>query len=122
MAKMPSSVTLRLQIEAVLTNRIPSALTPPLRIIRPVISTGIASVDELLTGGLPLGAITEIIGPECSGRTAFALSFLTQIVSEEKVCAWVDVTDSLHPESAAAAGIDLARLLWVRCGVSSAKP
>ncbi len=37
-----------------------------------------------------------------------------------KVCAWVDVSDALHPESAAAVGVDLTRLLWVRCGVSPA--
>jgi hypothetical protein len=35
----------------------------------------------------------------------------------EKVCAWIDVSNTLHPESAAAAGIDLSRLLWVRCGI-----
>ncbi len=35
-----------------------------------------------------------------------------------KVCAWVDVSDTLHPESAAAMGVDLSRLLWVRCGAS----
>jgi hypothetical protein len=34
-----------------------------------------------------------------------------------KVCAWVDVSNALHPESAAASGVDLSRLLWVRCGV-----
>jgi hypothetical protein len=34
-----------------------------------------------------------------------------------KVCAWIDVSNSLHPESAAAVGMDLSRLLWVRCGV-----
>ena len=33
-----------------------------------------------------------------------------------KVCAWVDVSDTLHPESAAAIGVDLSRLLWIRCG------
>src|SRR6202034_2357179 len=31
---------------------------------------------------------------------------------------WVDVSDALHPESAAANGVDLSRLLWVRCGSS----
>lgn len=118
---MPSAATLRLQIESALAQRIPSALTPLPRIVRPVVPTGIEAVDDLLHGGLPLGAITEIAGPECSGRTALTLSFLTQITSEGKVCAWIDVADSLHPESAAAAGLDLARLLWVRCGVSSTK-
>jgi hypothetical protein len=38
----------------------------------------------------------------------------------EKVCAWIDVSDTLDPESAAAVGVDLSRLLWVRCGVQIA--
>ncbi|MGA8938689.1 MAG: recombinase RecA [Acidobacteriaceae bacterium] len=117
---MSSSATLRRQIEATLTNRIPSALTPVPRTIRPVATSGIQTVDELLDGGLPLGAITEIVGPECSGRTSFALSFLARMTQAEKVCAWIDVSDSLDPESAATAGIDMSRLLWVRCGVSAA--
>ena len=66
---MLPAATLRRQIEASLANRIPSALTPRLRTIRPVAPTGIQVVDELLKGGLPLGAITEIVGPVCSGRT-----------------------------------------------------
>jgi recombination protein RecA len=118
---MLASATLRIQIESVLADRIPSALTPVPRIVRPVVPTGIEAMDDLLHGGWPLGAITEVVGHECSGRTALALSFLTQITREGKVCAWIDVTDSLHPESAAAVGIDLARLLWVRCGVSSTR-
>jgi RecA/RadA recombinase len=108
---------LRSQIEQSLADRIPSALTPVHRSLRPVAPTGIAVLDQLLHGGLPLGAITELVGPECSGRTSLALSFLAQIANEGKVCAWIDVSNSLHPESAAAAGIDLTRLLWVRCGV-----
>jgi len=36
-----------------------------------------------------------------------------------KVCAWVDISNAMHPESAAAAGVDLSRLLWIRCGVST---
>src|SRR3984957_1854704 len=113
---MSSAATLRHQIEAKLANRIPSALTPAPRTIRPVAATGIQTVDELLEGGLPLGAITEIVGPECSGRTSFALSFLAQMTQAEKVCAWIDVSDTLDPESAAAGGVDLSRFLWVRCG------
>ncbi len=80
-------------------------------------STGIECVDRVLEGGLPIGVLTEMIGPECSGRTA--LSFVAQITRSERVCAWVDVSNTLHPESAAATGIDLSRLLWIRCGVSS---
>ena len=117
---MSSAAMLRRQIEATLANRIPSALTPPPKTIRPVAATGIQAVDELLEGGLPLGAITELVGPECSGRTSFALSFLAQMTQAEKVCAWIDVSDTLDPESAAAVGVDLSRLLWVRCGVQTA--
>ena len=114
---MPTATILRRQIESALASRFPSALTPVPRTIRPVAATGIPSVDELLDGGLPLGAITEIVGPECSGRTSFALSFIAGMTQAEKVCAWIDVSDSFDPESAAAAGVALSHLLWVRCGV-----
>ena len=115
---MASAFALRAQIEAVLADRIPSALTPAPRILRPVAPTGIGTVDEVLEGGLPVGALTEMIGAECSGRTALALSFVAHVTKSEKVCAWVDVSNALSPESAAAAGVDLLRLLWVRCGVA----
>ena len=75
-------------------------------------------VDQLLQGGFPLGAITELVGPECSGRTSLALTFVAGLTQAGKVCAWVDVSDALHPASAAALGVDLSRLLWIRCGVS----
>jgi recombination protein RecA len=117
---MPSASTLRVQIEATLANRIPSALTPLSRIVRPVSPSGISAVDDLLEGGLPLGAITEITGAESSGRTSFALSFIAQITRAQRVCAWIDVSDVLNPESAAAVGVELKRLLWVRCGVQAA--
>src|SRR3981189_884281 len=114
---MPTTLALRQQIEAALAHRIPSALTPAPRLLRPVASTGIPAVDELREGGLPLGAITEMVGPECSGRTSLALSFVSQMTQAGKVCAWIDVSNALDSESAAATGVDLSRLLWVRCGV-----
>ena len=117
---MPTASAIRLQLESALARKIPSALTPAPRIIRRVSPTGISEIDALLDGGFPVGAITEMIGPEASGRTAVALSFLRHLVHAGRVCAWVDVSDSLSPESASAAGIDLARVLWVRCGVSKA--
>jgi len=117
---MPSVTAIRRQVEAGLANRIPSALMPAPKIVRETAATGICSVDELLRGGLPVGAISEIVGPECSGRTSLALSFVAQMTEVGKVCAWVDVSDSLHPESAAAIGVNLSRLLWVRCGVADA--
>jgi recombination protein RecA len=117
---MVAASTLRRQIEATLSNRVPSALTPRSRTTRQVAATGLQGVDELLEGGLPLGAITEIVGPACSGHTSFALSFLAGLTQATKVCAWIDVSDELDPDSAAAAGVELSRLLWVRCGVTAA--
>jgi recombination protein RecA len=117
---MPSAATIRLQIEAALAHRIPSALTPAQKAIYPVAPTGVPEVDGLLEGGLPVGAITEMVGPESSGRTAVALSFLSHLTRAGRVCAWVDVSDTFSPESAAAAGVELSRLLWARCGVSRA--
>lgn len=80
-------------------------------------ATGIQCLDELLVGGVPLGVITEVAGPECSGRTSFALSVLAGMTQASKVCAWIDVSDGLDLESAAAVGVELSRLLWVRCGL-----
>ena len=123
---MSSAAALRSQLEAALADRIPSALTPAAKTVRQVVPTGVAALDTLLDGGLPVGALTEIIGAECSGRTTVALSFLAQITKTERVCAWIDVSNALSPESAAASGIPLKRLLWVRCGVQpstrTAKP
>jgi recombination protein RecA len=116
---MPSAHLLRQQIEAALANRIPSALTPAPRVVRPTAPTGIPALDDALGGGLPIGAITELAGPECSGRTSLALSFIAGLTQAARVCAWVDVSDALHPESAAAIGVDLHRLLWIRCGPQS---
>jgi recombination protein RecA len=117
---MPAASAIRLQIESALAARIPSALTPAPKIVRPVLPTGIAALDEVLRGGLPVGALTELVGPECSGRTSVALKFVAGLTQAGRVCAWIDVTNALDPASAAAAGVDLERLLWVRCG--AAKP
>ncbi len=118
---MPSAATIRLQIEAALARKIPSALTPMQKTVRPFAPTGVAEVDALLGGGLPVGAITEMVGAESSGRTSLALSFLAGITRIGSVAAWIDISNSLDPESAAAAGVDLPRLLWVRCGASASK-
>jgi RecA/RadA recombinase len=83
----PTSSAIRLQIESALAQKIPSALTPAPKIVRPVAATGIASLDEVLKGGLPVGAVSELVGPECSGRTSVALSFLSRMTQAAKVCA-----------------------------------
>jgi hypothetical protein len=113
---MTSASAIRLQIETALAQKIPAALTPAARLVRAVEATGIPQLDEVLKGGFPVGAISELVGPECSGRTSMALSFLARITQTAKVCAWIDVSNAFDPISAAAAGVDLSRLLWVRCG------
>jgi hypothetical protein len=81
------------------------------------IETGIPEVDELILG-IPRGAITEICGPASSGRTSLLHSILASTTARGEVCALVDATDSFDPASAASAGADLDRVLWVRCADS----
>lgn len=78
--------------------------------------TGIVEVDKLLGGGLPRSSLVELCGPSSSGRTGLCFSLLASATRQQQACAYVDVSDSLDPVSVAAAGLDLERLLWVRCG------
>jgi hypothetical protein len=78
------------------------------------IPTGVPQFDSVL-GGLPRGVVTEIAGHPSSGRTSLMLSALASATESEEVCAFVDATDSFDVVSANAAGIELDRLLWVRC-------
>lgn len=98
-----------------------ASVTPASRLeIRPapeMVSSGIAALDAL-TGGLPRGCLTEICGNASSGRTSLLLAALAAATRRGEFCALVDATDALDPQSAAASGIMLDRLLWVRCGES----
>ena len=80
-----------------------------------MVSSGIFEIDGL-TGGLPRGCLSEICGPASSGRTSALLAALAAATRREEVCVLVDTTDAFDPVSAAAAGVDFERLLWVRCG------
>ncbi len=113
---MNTSAAVRKEIEGALYRRVPGALSPQIRAERVRFLTGIRGVDVVARGGFPVGAITEVVGAESSGRTTLAASFTARRTAEGQVLAWVDVTDALDPESMAAAGVDLERMLWVRCG------
>jgi hypothetical protein len=123
---MPSATALRIEIERALERRFPAALTPVPRTVCETAATGIPEVDALLGGGLPVGAISEVTGPKSSGRTGLANSFIAQQTQEDRVCAWIDAGDAFDPESAAAIGVSLRQLLWVRCqsarGPAKGKP
>jgi recombination protein RecA len=78
--------------------------------------TGVLELDEKLGGGFPRGSIVELCGSASSGRTSLTFSLLAKATAQQETCAIVDVSDSLDPLSLAAAGVDLQRILWVRCG------
>ena len=78
--------------------------------------SGVAELDAVLGGGFPRGSLVELCGPASSGRTSLAFSLLAQATERQEACAFVDVSDSLDPISLAAAGVELLRLLWIRCG------
>src|SRR5256886_5383248 len=78
--------------------------------------SGVMELDAVLGGGFPRGSLVELYGPASSGRTSLAFSLLAEATERQQACAFVDVADSLDPLSLAAAGVELPRLLWIRCG------
>jgi hypothetical protein len=117
---MPSVATLRARIESSLGEHLTSTLLLRQRAAPLTVSTGLAALDAL-TGGLPRGALSEITGPASSGRTGVMLAALAQATGRREVCALVDASDSFDPASAVATGVDIERLLWVRCSERSHK-
>lgn len=73
------------------------------------------ALQGLFPGGMARGAITEVSGRRSSGRTSIGLHILAQATSRGEVCAVVDLDDNFHPASATAAGVELSRVIWVRC-------
>jgi len=82
----------------------PSALAP----------LDIAAVDGCLLGGIPRGQLSELSGPCSSGRTTFLLQLISAATRRGEIAAFVDTFDRLDVASAAAAGVDLDRFLWIR--------
>jgi recA bacterial DNA recombination protein len=113
---MPVNIALR-ELESALTSRFGPAVRFREKPGLEVISTGIPAVDSII-GGIPRGAITEIFGSRSSGRTTLAVSILAEATTRQEICALVDCNDSLDPTSASAAGVDLNRLLWIRCAAN----
>jgi hypothetical protein len=72
-------------------------------------------VDELLGGGFPRGAVSEISGNQSSNRTALTVSILAHAFDAGECCAWIDAGGTFDPESAAEAGLRLEQLLWINC-------
>jgi hypothetical protein len=118
---MAAAHAIRLQIETKLAQRVPAALTLKIKHAPELFAMGVTAVDEMLGGGVPRGCITEVSGAASTGKTSFALSTIASITQLGNACAWVDVNDALSPEAAAAAGVELGRLLWLRMSAERGK-
>ena len=105
------------ELQAEIAGRFGDAFRIHEKAVVETLSTGVAEIDAL-TGGLPRGAITELFGPASSGRTSLVYSLLAYATTHEETCALVDVNDVFAPTAAIAAGMNLDRLLWVRCAGS----
>ena len=77
-------------------------------------STGHVGLDARLSGGVPRGQVSELVGPRSSGRTALMLQAMAAATRRGELVALVDALDMFDVESAAAYGVDLDRLLWIR--------
>ena len=76
------------------------------------ISTGSISIDYALgIGGLPRGRVTEIFGPESSGKTTLALQVIAEAQRSGGMAAFVDAEHALDAQYAQKLGVDLENLL-----------
>jgi len=89
----------------------PGALVPPPERLAP---TGSIELDAALGGGLRRGHLSEITGAPSSGRSTLAVQAMASATARGEAVALVDACDTFDPASAAAYGVVLPRLLWVR--------
>ena len=76
------------------------------------VSTGSLGIDIALgIGGLPMGRIVEVYGPESSGKTTLTLQVIAEAQKEGKTCAFVDAEHALDPIYAQKLGVNIDELL-----------
>ena len=74
----------------------------------PSISTGSIGLDNALgVGGIPRGRVTEIYGPESSGKTTLALHIIAEAQKEEGIAAFIDAEHAFDSYYAKNLGIDI---------------
>ncbi len=82
------------------------------KLVTEAISTGSVALDIALgVGGIPKGRITEVYGPESSGKTTLALHLVAEAQRAGGICAFVDAEHALDPEYAKRLGVDINSLL-----------
>ena len=99
------------QLDRTLTTALP-ALDP--RDESALAPAGVTALDARLGGGFPRGQLSELVGPRSSGRTSLLLQMMAAATARGELVAIVDALDMLDVESAAAAGVELSQLLWIR--------
>ena len=104
------------QLDRTLTTALPAPEPDPEYACGP---TGVPALDARLGGGFPRGQLSEIVGGRSSGRTSLLVSMMAAATARGELVALVDALDMLDVESAAGAGVDLDRLLWIRGHVVS---
>jgi recombination protein RecA len=76
------------------------------------VSTGSIAIDLALgAGGLPIGRIIEVFGPESSGKTTLCLSVIAEVQRKGGLAAFIDVEHALDPKYARVVGVNLDDLL-----------
>ena len=76
------------------------------------VSTGALSLDLALgIGGLPRGRVTEIYGPESSGKSTLAMHVVAEAQRNGGTCAYIDAEHAMDPVYAKAIGVDIDQLL-----------
>ena len=75
------------------------------------VSTGSLGIDIALgIGGLPMGRIVEVYGPESSGKTTLTLQVIAEAQKEGKTCAFIDAEHALDPVYAQKLGVNIDEL------------
>ena len=82
------------------------------RLVTEAVSTGSIALDIALgVGGVPKGRVTEIYGPESSGKTTLALHLVAEAQKAGGIAAYIDAEHALDPEYARSLGVDIDSLL-----------
>ena len=76
--------------------------------------TGVPALDRALGGGLRRGHLSEVVGERSTGRTTLVCRVMAAAAERGEIAARGDPHVRVDPRSAAATGVDLSRLLWIR--------